>query len=496
MLDRNRAICFVVDSSGCLTSKSSLLAQGIGLREAGWRVHFLLTSPDKVASSHCRQAGLEFSTVLDWPLPASLAVPNLFGKTPADHSDRVRYALEQLLRKKPCAIVEFAAEGGLGFRTIQAKRAGLGFADVTLAVRLDGCSPWRRDGEQRWPTGLEELTIDFAERFAFEQADLQWTPSLEILQFVRRIGWKIRDNGLSRPNDSNRKPIKTPLVTVAVPHYNLGRFLPATLRSLAGQTYPRLEVLVIDDGSTDPASLRTLEEMESAYPHFRFLRHANAGIGATRNRGLFEAQGEFFIPMDADNIARPDMVERFVTAMRRNPEMSAMSCYFLAFENGDPLQQTEFSYAYRPTGGPHTLASIRNIYGDGNAIFRTSAFRAVGGFETDRGTSFEDWEAFVKLVKVGQRVGVVPDYLFFYRHRSEGFSRVTNGYRNHQRVLRQYMSIDHLPAGENAMLWSTLFGLQRRIEELSARQRRLPFRLADHLCRLGASVRSLLNILH
>ena len=82
-----------------------------------------------------------------------------------------------------------------------------------------------------------------------------------------------------------------PLVTVCVPHYNLGRHLPETLASLAAQTYPHLEVLVIDDGSTDPASLEVFGRMERRHPQFRFLRQANAGIGATRNRGLFEGRG-------------------------------------------------------------------------------------------------------------------------------------------------------------------------------------------------------------
>jgi GT2 family glycosyltransferase len=228
-----------------------------------------------------------------------------------------------------------------------------------------------------------------------------------------------------------------PLVTVAIAYYNLGAHLPATLASLAAQTYPNLEVLVINDGSTDPHSVEVFAQQQALYPQFRFLTQDNAGIGATRNRGLREARGEYFIPMDADNIARPHMIERFVSAMRRNPDLAALTCFCLAFTDDADLQNQEYEYAYRPTCGPHILASIKNVYGDANAILRTDIFRSVGGYETDRDCSWEDLEAFVKLVNAGHRIDTLPEYLFYYRHLETGFSRVTDTYLNQRRVLRQ-----------------------------------------------------------
>jgi glycosyltransferase involved in cell wall biosynthesis len=256
---------------------------------------------------------------------------------------------------------------------------------------------------------------------------------------------------------------RTPLVTVGITHFNLGRYLPETLASLAAQTYPNVEVIVIDDGSTDPGSVAVFAELERRYPHWRFLRQANAGIGATRNRCLAEARGEFFIPVDADNLCRPDMVAAFVRGLARNPHLGAMTCYLLGFE-----EPGEFLYAYRPAGGPHTLAAIRNVYGDANAIFRTDVFRGIGGYETDRGTSCEDWEAFVKLVHAGHRIGVVPEHLFEYRHRPGGFSRTTNWYANHHRVLRQFTGTDSLPPGEAAVLWSALLGFHQELQRRDA----------------------------
>jgi glycosyltransferase involved in cell wall biosynthesis len=282
-------------------------------------------------------------------------------------------------------------------------------------------------------------------------------------------------------------------VTVAIAHCDMGAYLPQTLASLAAQTYGNLEVLVIDDGSTDPLSGEVFAEQERLYPQFRFLRQANAGIGATRNRGLAEARGEFFLPMDADNVACPHMIETLVTALQRNPGLSATTCYCLAFRDPEDLAGGKFLYALRPTGGPHLLAAIKNVYGDANALFRTEAFRAVGGYETDRDCSAEDLEAFVKLVNAGHKIGTVPEYLFFYRCLETGFSRVTDSYLNQRRVLRQYFAIDRLPTAEGMALWTTLVSLQKANDAMALQVRSLRYRVADGVDSLVARLPAVKN---
>lgn len=426
--------------------------------------------------------GVTVHRLADFDPPADFRVPNLYEPSHADASDRVRLALQQLHAEHRFDRIEFGVLGGLGFRAVQAKRARLAFADVAFIARLDDTSRRRREAEQRWPADIGELERDYAERYSFEHADERIAPGPAVAEHVSRLGWAARPRSTATTGQ--------PLVTIGIAHYNLGRYLPETVASIAAQNYPNLDVVVIDDGSTEPNSQDTFTRLERKYPAFRFLRQANAGIGATRNRCLREARGEFFIPVDADNVARPEMVERFVSALQHNPDVSAMSCYYIAFDDaGNQL------YAGRPTGGPHTLAAVRNVYGDANAIFRTADLRNIDGYETDRGTSCEDWELFVKLVSAGRRVDVVPDHLFQYRHRGDGFSRVTSWFANHQRVLRQFERADHLPPGEAAVLWSALLGFQQEVERLRDRNRCLRYRLADRLHaavgRLPAAARGL-----
>lgn len=399
------------------------------------------------------------------------------GDGPAERSDRVRHALAHLHREHRFGLIAFAGTGGLGFRAVQAKRAGLAFDGVPLAVVLDGNSQRDREANQRWPSSFADVETDYLERFAFENADVQCVPDDALVAFAKRNHWHVRSDAVNVLSPALApQPLPgtagAPLVTLAIAHYNLGEFFPDTLATLAAQTYPNLEVIAIDDGSTDAASSAVFEAMRAKYPQFTFLRQANAGIGATRNRCLELARGEFFIPMDADNLAKPDMVAKFVRAIQRDPDLAALSCFFLAFDVGAPdLVPEAFLYALRPTGGPHALAALRNVYGDANAIFRTAALRSVGGYETDRGTSCEDWEAFVKLVHAGHRLGVVPEHLFYYRHRPGGFSRSTNWFANHQRVLRQFAHAGALPPAEALALWSALLGFH---QELDRREKAIP----------------------
>jgi glycosyltransferase involved in cell wall biosynthesis len=438
------AICLVAQTLG------DLLHNGQACNGAA-SVHVLACASDDRLRAACIAHGIRFHQLDDFPASAQTTLdgPHLI---PLLHdSDRVRQALEQLHAAYSFDVIKSVRDGGLVFRSVQAKQSGQAFGDVTLLID---------DGHSAKPHARaclpRDLTVGHMEQYARQYADAMTIGS----QTLGAAG-----SGAA------------PLVSVCVPYFNLGAFLEATLDSLAQQTYSNLEVLVINDGSADASSIEVFRRMQAKFPRFRYLEQENAGIGATRNRGLAEARGKYFLPVDADNVARPEMVERFVRGMEHNPTVAALTCYFLAFHDDADLVAGRFAYAYKPVGGPRILGALQNVYGDGNAIFRTDVLRAVGGFETDRDTSFEDWEVFVKLVNAGQRVDVVPDFLFSYRHRADGFSRATDLERNHQRVLRRFVEMETLPPDDRQTLWNLLAGQQERIAELENENRALRQRL-------------------
>ena len=103
------------------------------------------------------------------------------------------------------------------------------------------------------------------------------------------------------------------LVCIIIPAYNYARFLPSAIDSALRQNYPAIEVIVIDDGSTDDTP-RLAEEYGD---RIRYVRQVNAGLSAARNRGLAEAQSEYVVLLDADDVLDSEMVAISLEAMKR-----------------------------------------------------------------------------------------------------------------------------------------------------------------------------------
>ncbi|MDO5473229.1 MAG: glycosyltransferase family 2 protein [Akkermansia sp.] len=115
--------------------------------------------------------------------------------------------------------------------------------------------------------------------------------------------------------------MSNPLVSIVVPVYNQERFLPATLKSLREQTYCNLEIIFVDDGSTD-MTLSILESCVALDKRIRLIRQQHQFAGVARNRGLDEAQGKYIIFLDSDDLFERDMIADMVElAEARGAEM-------------------------------------------------------------------------------------------------------------------------------------------------------------------------------
>jgi glycosyltransferase involved in cell wall biosynthesis len=253
-----------------------------------------------------------------------------------------------------------------------------------------------------------------------------------------------------------------PRVSVLVTHCNQGCSLPEALGALAAETYPNLEVLVIDDGSTCPSSLRVFSEQQAFYPQFRFLSQANAGPGAARSRGLALATGEYVITLDAGSVCLPQTVQRLVEALGACPELSALGCYVVGVKEAADIADTKFASAFRPTGGPAVLASLENVYGD-VAILRAEELRSVGGFDTNREAGAEPWDVFVKLAAAGRGVDALPEYLCFCIGRDPAVPAPQS--RTSRRNLAPFVGSQALPSAEQMGLLELLISTHRRYEE-------------------------------
>ena len=161
-----------------------------------------------------------------------------------------------------------------------------------------------------------------------------------------------------------------PLVSVIIPVFNGERFLNAAIESVLGQDYQPLELIVVDDGSTDgtPAIIRQ-------YPRARCLSQPNQGHGPAKNAGLTAACGEFIAFLDADDVWRPEKLRRQAAHLIQNPTLGYVTCYCrLVREPGTDWPGWVNAMFYEKPQPSHMPSAL---------LARRSAFERVGPFNPD-----------------------------------------------------------------------------------------------------------------
>ncbi|MEO1535175.1 MAG: glycosyltransferase [Planctomycetota bacterium] len=209
---------------------------------------------------------------------------------------------------------------------------------------------------------------------------------------------------------------EAPLVSVVVPHYNLLEFLPETLASIRAQTYANTEIIVVDDGSTDPGVPAVLDAIEA--DGVRVVRQANGGLSAARNAGFAAADGEFVLPIDADDIVSPTFIEKAVRALLAEPE-AAYATALVGYFREEPRRHFG---GWVPLGLYRDVLPIHNCGGCCMAVFRKQAALDAGGYTTKL-TSYEDWDLYCALAERGWRGVILPEFLLHYRIRPNSMMR-------------------------------------------------------------------------
>lgn len=246
---------------------------------------------------------------------------------------------------------------------------------------------------------------------------------------------------------------REPRVSVVVTNYNHAAYVQAAVGSALGQTTPPLEVLVIDDGSTDDSRERLAQFTTDSRVRLRF--QANQGIVASRNRGLREAQGDWVVFLDSDDELLPTFIERTYGAWSQRADARVAVVYTNARVVGAAegvLRARSFNH--------RALALGNYIYNC--CLLRRDAALATGGYDPAFQRSHEDWDLFLRIVEAGSRGLHVPESLFLYR-RHEAASRNINSAQEYAAVVA--LMIERHPATYSSWLNRRL--VQRRIPGLA-----------------------------
>jgi glycosyltransferase involved in cell wall biosynthesis len=196
-------------------------------------------------------------------------------------------------------------------------------------------------------------------------------------------------------------------ISVVIPAYNATRTLPATVASIEAQTVQPLEVIVVDDGSSD-ATVDVAGELGA-----RVVQQANAGHAAARNTGVAAAQGRYVAFVDADDLWLPEKLERQLDEIRCNPEIRALQTG--AARVNDDLQLLWSEECRRPGDQLWETLCFQNLPALMSTLMIERAFfDEIGGFDASL-IILQDWDLAIRLARRNQ-LHAIPDVLSAYRY--------------------------------------------------------------------------------
>ncbi|HEY3724967.1 MAG TPA: glycosyltransferase [Acidimicrobiia bacterium] len=229
-----------------------------------------------------------------------------------------------------------------------------------------------------------------------------------------------------------------PLVSVLIPAYDVEDFVAAAVESALDQTYPRVEVVVVNDGSTDG----TAAAIAPYRDRIVYVDQANRGLAGARNAAIEAASGSVLALLDADDLWLPDRLERCVSLLERETDVGLVTSDAFLIEDGERTERRCYGdRRIHPFPGPD--ADQLDIIAQRNFLFVSVVFRRalvdeLGGFDETLARA-EDYELWTRLLLAGTRAGYVPEPLGYYRRRADSLSASPEQWDAHLTVLERHL---------------------------------------------------------
>jgi glycosyl transferase family 2 len=247
-----------------------------------------------------------------------------------------------------------------------------------------------------------------------------------------------------------------PLVSVIVPAWNAERTLGETLRSAVAQTYRNLEIVIVDDGSTDTTA-DIAKDFCGAQPNARYIRKDNGGVASARNLGIAEAKGEWIAPLDADDLWHPTRTEKMMAAALAAPEpIGFVYCWQRAIDERSTIIGSERGWAYAGRAF-RQFAYINAVGGGSGLLLARAAVRHVAGYdETLRARHAQGCEDMMIQLRVARDfpVAVVPEYLVGWRQHGSNMSGDVDQMRRSYELVYRALVEEGDPIPDEVMRWT------------------------------------------
>jgi glycosyltransferase involved in cell wall biosynthesis len=214
-------------------------------------------------------------------------------------------------------------------------------------------------------------------------------------------------------------------VSIIVPCYNQAQFLDECLQSVLGQTFTDWECIIVNDGSPD-----NTEEVSQKWVNkdirFKYLLKTNGGIISARNEGIRIALGEYILLLDADDYIAPSFISKTLILIESDNNIKGVSTGIKNFgtESGEHISNSG------------TVVDLLHCnFTICTTLFRKAAITDIGYFDEAFEEGYEDWEFWIRLLKNGGTINIIPECLFFYRKKNN--SRVVEALSFHDKIYKQ-----------------------------------------------------------
>jgi glycosyltransferase involved in cell wall biosynthesis len=239
--------------------------------------------------------------------------------------------------------------------------------------------------------------------------------------------------------------LHTPLVSIILSYYNEVRFIAEAVESAKSQTYKNIEVIVVDDGSTEQAHQHLL-----TIPGIKVIRQTNGGAAAARNRGLAESSGDYIVFLDHDDRLMPNAVESHFEALKMKPGAGLI---FAARRDIDERGNVTGSpYICVPRRNYfHTLLETNPIHCPATAMLSREALNQVGGFDPSVEPG-DDWDLYIRIAHdfpVLRHTALVAEYRIHGSAVSQDGKKM---YAAYERVFKKINATMQLTSEEQKLL--------------------------------------------
>ena len=193
------------------------------------------------------------------------------------------------------------------------------------------------------------------------------------------------------------------LVSVVIPCYRQGKYLAESIRSVLASTWRPLEIIVVDDGSPELIT-EDVRELLCA-ENIRLIYQRNYGVSRARNVAIARANGEFILPLDADDTIEPTYIQKAVQVFRKNTKLAVVSSGYRT--------QREGKGKIEPFSCSKLLQHNQILV---TSLFRKTTWTHVGGFSTILSRlALEDWDFWLSVYEYNPNFFILPEALVYYR---------------------------------------------------------------------------------